>query len=206
MDAFQWHLKEKLSKDPFQPGPAPVQWMDGVPRTWHLWKVNCNLARWNKICWKEVRVSYMAAHKILHGDMPHIDNGKKLEVSHLCHNGICVKPIHLVLGTRETIWKEYPVKVGDSTQNGINHFVCATRFSEVYLFLLFPACLSLYKYVASEFQAAQEVVHFWYFTSWFVLYSLNNARCFLLLCMYVVFCAFYGSHEFLDGFFKKFVL
>ena len=151
-------------------------------------------------------VSYMAAHKILHGDMPHIDNGKKLEVSHLCHNGICVKPTHLVLGTHETIWKEYPVKVGDSTQNGINHFVCATRFSEVYLFLLFPACLSLYKYVASEFQAAQEVVHFWYFTSWFVLYSLNNARCFLLLCMYVVFCAFYGSHEFLDGIFKKFVL
>ena len=58
-------------------------------------------------------MSYMAAHEILRGDMAHIgDNGKKLEVSHLCCYGICVKPTHLVLETYETNWKEYPVKSG----------------------------------------------------------------------------------------------
>ena len=45
----------------------------------------------------------MAAHKILRADMPRIDaNVKKLEVSHLCHNGIGVIPTHLALETHET--------------------------------------------------------------------------------------------------------
>ena len=45
----------------------------------------------------------MAGYKILRGDMPRIyDNRKNLEVSHMCHNGICVTSTHLVLETHET--------------------------------------------------------------------------------------------------------
>ena len=74
--------------------------MGGVPGTWHLWEVDCILAF--ERCH---RVSYMAAHEILRADMPCTnDDGKKLEVSHLCHNGICVNPAHLVLQFGKNIW------------------------------------------------------------------------------------------------------
>ena len=106
----------------------------------------------------------MAAQKILRGDMPRTDNNrKKLDVSHLCHNSICVKPIYLVLETHQTNLEIIPGKVMGSTQNSINHFVCCdARFSEVYFFLFsfLLACLTLYKYDRGGiFQAAQEVAY-----------------------------------------------
>ena len=49
------------------------------------------------------RIAYMAAHKCLKSDLPRTDgNGRKLDVSHLCHNGRYVNPGHLVLEPHET--------------------------------------------------------------------------------------------------------
>lgn len=49
------------------------------------------------------RIAYMAAHKCLKSDLPRTDDsGRKLDVSHLCHNGRCINPAHLVLEPHET--------------------------------------------------------------------------------------------------------
>ena len=48
------------------------------------------------------RLAFMIEHKILRDGMPVVNaQGKKLEVSHLCHNGLCVKAAHLALESHE---------------------------------------------------------------------------------------------------------
>ena len=44
------------------------------------------------------RLSYMHAHHILRDEMPNKNSqGERLDVSHICHNPICLKPEHLIL-------------------------------------------------------------------------------------------------------------
>ena len=70
------------------------------------------------------RLTFMAFHKILKAVMPSTDeNGDKLEVSHLCHRGVCVKPAHLDLESHETIWKDAHVKCKDIAASFMSHSV-----------------------------------------------------------------------------------
>ena len=50
------------------------------------------------------RVSYMLEHRLLHSQVPRLDvNGfDLLDVSHICHNKLCIKPSHLVLESHLT--------------------------------------------------------------------------------------------------------
>lgn len=48
------------------------------------------------------RVSYMAHHRIFRQDMPHREADGLLEISHICHNKLCIEPNHLVLESHET--------------------------------------------------------------------------------------------------------
>ena len=104
MDAFWWHLKEKLSKKTlFNQGQHQCNEWVGCLEHGTYGKLTVTWPDGTKSVERCHRVSYMVAHEILRADMPCInDNGKKLEVSHLCHNGICVNPAHLVLETHET--------------------------------------------------------------------------------------------------------
>ena len=93
MDAFWWHLKEKLSKKTlFKQGQHQCnEWVGCLEHGTYV-KLTVTWPDGTKSVERCHRVSYMAAHDILRAEMPCInDNGKKLEVSHLCHNGICVK-------------------------------------------------------------------------------------------------------------------
>lgn len=47
------------------------------------------------------RVVFMVHNKLLRDDVPRYDSRGILEVSHLCHNKICIKPQHLVLESHE---------------------------------------------------------------------------------------------------------
>lgn len=49
------------------------------------------------------RLSYMLFRKLLREEMPHFNqNGERLDVSHICHNGICLRVEHLVLEPHST--------------------------------------------------------------------------------------------------------
>ena len=104
MNAFWWHLYEKLSKKtPFNQGQHQCNKWVGCLEHGTYGKVTVIWPYGTKSVERCHRVSYMAAQKILRGDMPRTDNNrKKLDVSHLCHNSICVKPTHLVLETHQT--------------------------------------------------------------------------------------------------------
>lgn len=48
------------------------------------------------------RLSYMLYKSLLRHEVPHHNGNAVLEVSHLCHNKLCIKPEHLVLESHET--------------------------------------------------------------------------------------------------------
>lgn len=49
------------------------------------------------------RLSFMLHHRILRANMPsHNEIGEPIEVSHICHNSLCIRPDHLVLETHRT--------------------------------------------------------------------------------------------------------
>lgn len=46
------------------------------------------------------RVAYMCDRRLLHHQVPQLNgDGLQLDVSHLCHNTVCINPAHLVLET-----------------------------------------------------------------------------------------------------------
>ena len=103
MEAFWWQQKEKMNKkSEFGLGPlACVEWVGGKEhnkygRTQVVWPDGRTTVE------RAHRLAFMIEHKILRDDMPIVNaQGKKLEVSHLCHNGLCVKAAHLALESHE---------------------------------------------------------------------------------------------------------
>lgn len=96
-------LLEKLAKKTlFDQGPFHCNvWVGAL----HQGKYGKMLVDWpdgTKCMERTHRIAFMAANKVMKGNLPsHDAGGSKLEVSHLCHNGVCVKPSHLVLETHE---------------------------------------------------------------------------------------------------------
>ena len=103
MEAFWWQQKEKMNKkSEFGLGPlACVEWVGGKEhnkygRTQVVWPDGRTTVE------RAHRLAFMIKHKILRDDMPIVNaQGKNLEVSHLCHNGLCVKAAHLALESHE---------------------------------------------------------------------------------------------------------
>lgn len=97
-------LLEKLAKKTqYDQGPLHCnEWVGAL----HQGKYGKMLVCWpdgTKRMERTNRIAYIAANKIPKADLAsHDAEGHKLEVSHLCHNGICLKPSHLVLETHET--------------------------------------------------------------------------------------------------------
>ena len=49
------------------------------------------------------RVAYMLKHRLIRDEVPRLDvNGLDMDVSHLCHNQLCITPSHLVLKSHST--------------------------------------------------------------------------------------------------------
>lgn len=64
-------------------GKKSVEWPDGT-----------------KCIERTHRLAYMLSVKILKNDLPHVnEHGERLDVSHICHNPICIRPQHLILET-----------------------------------------------------------------------------------------------------------
>ena len=88
-------LLEKLAKKKkklFDQGPFHCNvWVGAL----HQGKYGKMLVDWpdgTKCMERTHRIAFMAANKTLKADLPsHGADGNKLEVSHLCHNGLCVK-------------------------------------------------------------------------------------------------------------------
>ena len=73
-------------KDPDGYGVKPVTWPDG--------RVKQERAH---------RVAYMLKHRLIRDEVPRLDvNGLDMDVSHLCHNQLCITPSHLVLESHST--------------------------------------------------------------------------------------------------------
>lgn len=103
MDAFWAILMQRMNKKiNFNQGWLNCdEWVGGLEHGTYG-KMSVTWPDGEKTRERTHRLAFMASHKILRGDMPRVDaSGRTVEVSHLCHNGICVNPAHLVLESHE---------------------------------------------------------------------------------------------------------
>ena len=97
MEAFWGKLKEKMNKKT-EIGVGHLAcdlWVGGREHN-KYGRVQVTWPDGSKCVKRAHRVAFMLEHKLLKDDME-----KKLEVSHLCHNGLCVKAAHLCLENHE---------------------------------------------------------------------------------------------------------
>lgn len=104
MDAFWGRLGQKLAKKTnFKQGQLECDvWVGGREHSTYG-KTTVTWPDGKKTVERAHRLAFMVATQTLRVNMPLLDAmGKKLEVSHLCHNSLCVKPAHIILESHET--------------------------------------------------------------------------------------------------------
>ena len=103
IDAFWWQLNEKLAKKTlFNQGQHSCDIWTGAKSHGTYGKLAVTWPNESKSVESAHRVSFMTSNHYLKNDMPQVDaEGRQLEVSHLCHNGLCIKNAHLTLESHE---------------------------------------------------------------------------------------------------------
>lgn len=88
---------EKRSKSPVEHQNWCIEWTGSVDKQgygvkWVKWPGGESMRVGTH------RLAWMVAHRIPKWDVPQVAaNGERMEVSHLCHNKICLRESHLVL-------------------------------------------------------------------------------------------------------------
>lgn len=99
MEAFWANLSADLQKKSnFNCGPQEcTEWM-GAREHGVYGKKSVTWPDGTKSMERTHRLSYMLSVKVLRDQMPMFNaDGERLDVSHLCHNPICIRPEHLHL-------------------------------------------------------------------------------------------------------------
>ena len=90
-----------------------IEWVGSIDRDGY----GVKRVTWpDKSCFLEKahRVAFMYHNKLLHHEVPRLNNqGLELDVSHRCHNKVCINPLHLVLETHSAnVSRGYCVTAG----------------------------------------------------------------------------------------------
>ena len=100
MEAFWGKLKEKLNKKTeIGVGTLACYMWVGAKELNKYGRIRVTWPDGSKCTERAHRVAYMTEHKVFKEE---ICQGKRQEVSHLCHNSLCVNTDHLCLESHET--------------------------------------------------------------------------------------------------------
>ena len=103
MDAFWWQLnKKKLAKKTLFNQRQHSDIWTGAKSHRRYGKLTVTWPDGSKSVDSAHKVSFMTSNHFLKKYMPQIDaEGRQLEVSDLCHNGLCIKRAHLTVESNE---------------------------------------------------------------------------------------------------------